>query len=173
MLINRIARLFRADLHAVLDRIEEPAPLLRQSLREMEGALSEAGARLATDLRRRAAIGRRQDEIAARLSTVSAELDLCFDAGNDSLARLLLRRRLEAERLLQRLQQQAAALDAGIAEQQRELEQRREQFEQLRQQAALHADDAGDDSETVDTSTSDVTDADVELALLRERRMRA
>lgn len=34
-LINRATRLFRADLHAVLDRIEEPDILLRQAVREM------------------------------------------------------------------------------------------------------------------------------------------
>ena len=32
-LINRVSRLFRADLHAVLDRIEEPDVLLRQAAR--------------------------------------------------------------------------------------------------------------------------------------------
>ena len=38
-LINRVTRLFRADLHAVLDRIEEPDALLKQAIREMEEAL--------------------------------------------------------------------------------------------------------------------------------------
>ncbi|OOZ38928.1 hypothetical protein BOW53_13550 [Solemya pervernicosa gill symbiont] len=40
-LINRVTRLFRADMHAVLDRIEEPEVLLRQSIREMEEALAD------------------------------------------------------------------------------------------------------------------------------------
>ena len=35
-IINRISRLFTADLHAVLDRIEEPEALLKQAIREME-----------------------------------------------------------------------------------------------------------------------------------------
>ena len=35
-LITRLSRLFRADFHAVLDRIEEPETLLRQAIREME-----------------------------------------------------------------------------------------------------------------------------------------
>ena len=35
-LITRFSRLFRADLHAVLDRIEEPDVILRQAVREME-----------------------------------------------------------------------------------------------------------------------------------------
>ncbi|MGH8588771.1 MAG: PspA/IM30 family protein, partial [Gammaproteobacteria bacterium] len=39
-LITRVSRLFRSDLHAVLDRIEEPEVLLRQAIREMEAELS-------------------------------------------------------------------------------------------------------------------------------------
>ena len=35
-LVTRLSRLFRADLNAVLDRLEEPEMLLRQAVREME-----------------------------------------------------------------------------------------------------------------------------------------
>jgi phage shock protein A len=35
-LITRLSRLFQADMHAVLDKIEEPELLLRQAIREME-----------------------------------------------------------------------------------------------------------------------------------------
>ena len=46
-LVDRVARLFRADLHAVMDRIEEPDVLLRQALREMEEELALGAARCA------------------------------------------------------------------------------------------------------------------------------
>ena len=39
-LITRVSRLFQADFHAVLDRIEEPEVLLRQAVREMEEELA-------------------------------------------------------------------------------------------------------------------------------------
>ena len=45
-LITRVGRLFRADLHAVLDRVEEPEVLLRQAIREMEEELAEDRQRL-------------------------------------------------------------------------------------------------------------------------------
>ncbi len=41
-LITRVSRLFQADFHAVLDRIEEPEVLLRQAVREMEEELQDA-----------------------------------------------------------------------------------------------------------------------------------
>src|SRR5262247_3541760 len=39
-LINRMSRLFTADVHAVLDRIEEPDVLLKHAVREMEEELA-------------------------------------------------------------------------------------------------------------------------------------
>ena len=42
-LINRISRLFTADMHAVLDRLEEPDVLLKQALREMEDESAKSG----------------------------------------------------------------------------------------------------------------------------------
>ena len=45
-LVNRISRLFSADFHAVLDRIEEPDLLLRQAIREMEEELAKSEQRI-------------------------------------------------------------------------------------------------------------------------------
>ncbi len=39
-LITRVTRLFTADMHAVLDRLEEPDVLLRQAVREMHEVLA-------------------------------------------------------------------------------------------------------------------------------------
>jgi phage shock protein A len=46
-LINRVARLFRADFHAVLDQIEEPELMLRQAIRDMAEELQCSGERIA------------------------------------------------------------------------------------------------------------------------------
>ena len=40
-LVTRLSRLFQADFHAVLDRIEEPDLQLRQAVREMQFALEQ------------------------------------------------------------------------------------------------------------------------------------
>ena len=39
-LIRRVARLITADVHAVLDQIEEPEIVLKQAIREMEEELA-------------------------------------------------------------------------------------------------------------------------------------
>lgn len=38
ILISRFSQLLRADLHAVLDRLEDPEALLRQAIRDMADA---------------------------------------------------------------------------------------------------------------------------------------
>ncbi|MGH8477659.1 MAG: PspA/IM30 family protein, partial [Methylococcales bacterium] len=40
-LIDRITRLFRADIHDLLDRIEDPSIVLKQAVRDMEQELSQ------------------------------------------------------------------------------------------------------------------------------------
>ena len=110
-LITRLSRLMRADLHAVLDRVEEPEVLLRQALREMQEEL-------ARDQQRQRLLGRERDQLDARAAELEQalrrndqELDVCFAADKEDLARTLIRRRLETERSLQLLEQRR---EAGI-----------------------------------------------------------
>ena len=95
-LITRVSRLFRADLHAVLDRIEEPDILLKQALREMEEALARDEQRVKLLTHEQAQLSSRAQEVEQSLSDIEEELDVCFDSGKDELARALVRRKLEA-----------------------------------------------------------------------------
>ena len=45
-LITRVTRLFAADMNAVIDQIEEPEMMLKQSLREMQETLAVSEQRL-------------------------------------------------------------------------------------------------------------------------------
>ena len=174
-MITRLTRLFRADMHAVLDGIEEPDLMLRQALREMGEALADGSRKLERDRQQRDALVRRQHEISSTLAKVDEELELCLSADNEALARVLLRRRLEGERLLAHVQRQASRLEVDIAQAQQALEQQRSQFEQLRAQAQLQspATDASSNAGPWSAEQFSVSDADVELALLRARRGRA
>jgi phage shock protein A len=172
-LIDRLTRLFRADLHAVVDRLEEPEVLLRQALREMEDELAQSAARLKAATIERDQLRVRSAEIEQSLAGIGGELDLCFAAGNDALIRVLLRRRLEGERLLQLLRQRAAAATRRIDEGSAQLAERQRGYEALRQRVALV--EAGAAAKSTGESQFDggvVSDADIDLALLREREQR-
>jgi phage shock protein A len=177
-LINRVARLFRADFHAVLDQIEEPELLLRQAIRDMEGELSAADERLAALDREQSKLCARARDVESSLVDVDQQLDLSFRSGKDDLARGFVRRKLEAERLLKRLRGKIEESNDVLAEQRRQAEQNRLVLDSMRQKADLfiagpardHVD--GDDTDWL-TRDLRVGDDDVEIAFLQEKEARS
>lgn len=170
-ILSRISRLFSADVHAVLDQLEEPAALLRQSLRDMEAALLAQTAQLQACEHDRDGIRRRLADLDRNLASIREELDLSFAAGNDALVRTSLRRRLEIERLVRALSQRAELLDAQIDQLAPALAAQRERLESLRLRATL-VDVEAPRAASADAPNSAVTEADIDLALLRELNAR-
>lgn len=173
-LITRVARLFRADLHAVLDRIEEPEVLLRQAIREMEEELASDERRIKVSHDEQRQLLARQAEIDQTLSGIDAQLDVCFASGNDDLARALIRRRLEAQRFVTFLSRKRAALEHSLTAYATRLGENRARLNSMRQKAELLVEDGAPDQIEAGWSPPDtsVRDADVEVAFLREKHLR-
>ena len=174
-LINRVSRLFTADVHAVLDRIEEPDVLLRHAIREMEEEVerTEHGAsRLEAE---RAALTDKRRKVEAQLAELGEQLDVCFEAGNDDLARRLIKRRIESERLAKHFAERCSDVDKALAERRAKLQEQREHLDVMRQKAELvletRAPAAGPDD--WGRAELNVGDDEVEVAFLRERQRRA
>lgn len=179
-LIKRISQLFKADFHAVLDQIEEPEQLLKQAIRDMEDELSVAGQRISLCAHEQETLAIRKSEQQQRLDEFEAQLDLCFESENDELARKLIRKKLEAQRLLKHLSVKHTANEKFLSGQQSRLDENRLTLEGLKQKAdlfTLHApcpaaersglDDIG--SLAADMS---VGEDEVEIAFLREKSLR-
>jgi phage shock protein A len=167
-LINRMSRLFTADVHAVLDRIEEPDVLLKQAIREMEEELARSEQRVRALEHEREALAQRHRKVQAALLEIGEQLDVCFNNGNDELARKVIKRRLETERLERHVAERRATVDRELTRQSATTTERREQLDVMRQKADLLAASPtdGDDFAKPDFA---VGDADVEVAFLRER----
>jgi phage shock protein A len=165
-LINRISRLFKADFHAVLDQIEEPEQLLKQAIRDMEDDLATTEQRI---------------ELQSALEEITAQLDLCFDSGKDDLAKSLIKKKLEAERLLKRLNSKHAANQKYLDQQRKMLDENRATLEGLRQKAELFAQrtpahpDAASEFDDIGWMAREmqVGDDEVEIAYLREKSLRS
>lgn len=168
-LINRVSRLFAADFNAVLDRIEEPAVLLKQSVREMEEAIDLTEQRIRRlDIEREQCLSRCA-QAEATLSSIEEELDVCFSANEESLARTLVRRKLETERALDATRQSGERINAVLAELEAELDEHRGQLARVRQQAEV----ATSETSPLDPAVvHPVTADDVEVAFLREKQRR-
>lgn len=178
-LINRVSRLFKADFHAVLDQIEEPEQLLKQAIREMEDDLAETEQRIKACAHDQETLASRRTEIDSKLSEIDEELDLCFASKKDDLAKGLIKKKLEAERLAKRLGSKYGASEKYLAEQRAALDENRATLEGLRQKAEIFAQrtPANGESEFDDIAWMarelQVSDDEVEVAFLREKDARS
>ena len=180
-LINRISRLFKADFHAVLDNIEEPEQLLKQAIRDMEDDLSATEQRIKLCMRDHDALSVRAGELESSIAEINVQLDLCFESDKDDLAKSLIRKKLEAERLLKRLSAKHVADDKYLDEQQTMLDENQTTLESLRQKAELfaqHVPVQTDGSTEFDDTAwigreMTVAEDEVEIAFLREKNLRS
>lgn len=179
-LITRISRLFKADFHAVLDHIEEPEQMLRQAIRDMEDDLVQAEQRIALCSHEQDTFAVRKSELGNAISNIDSELDLCFESDNEDLARGLVRKKLEAERLLKRLESKLGANEQYLVEQRKLLDENTATLDSLRQKAellsqrpAVHG-RSGAEIDDMAWAARDMTvgDDEIEIAFLREKSLR-
>jgi phage shock protein A len=180
-LINRISRLFKADFHAVLDHIEEPEALLKQAIRDMEDDLAKTEQRINLYAYDQDALTVRKGELEDAVIEFAVKLDLCFESDKDDLAKTLIRKKLETERLLKRVQTKHVANAKYLAEQGTMLEQNNTTLESLRQKAELFAQrtpvhaDGSSEFDDIAWMAREMTvgDDEVEIAYLREKSLRS
>ncbi len=180
-LINRISRLFKADFHAVLDQIEEPETLLKQAIRDMEDDLVNTEQRIVLCAQDQDALTERKRELENTLAEIDAQLDLCFESEKDDLARSLIRKKLEAERLLKGLGAKHAANGKYLDEQRAKLDENKATLESLRQKAELFAQrtpvhsNGASEFDDIAWMAREMTvgDDEVEIAYLREKSLRS
>jgi phage shock protein A len=119
-LITRISRLFTADVHAVLDRIEEPEVVLKQAVREMTAEVARGEQQLSWLASESRQLQQRQDDLRDQIGALNDELDLCFQADEEDLARSLVKRKLIAQMHLKQVTQTLESMDrdhAALADQ--------------------------------------------------------
>jgi phage shock protein A len=174
-LITRVTRLFRADLHAVLDRIEEPDVLLRQAVREMEEELARDEQRIKVLTHEHGQLITRETDLEQSLSEIEEELDVCFESEKDDLARALIKRKLEAQRFLKFLSRKREALEERLAELKARLNENRARLDAMRQKAEVLTEEQAPDHPEDRWTTVDISvrEEDVEVAFLREKQRRS
>ena len=171
-LITRLSRLFQADFHAVLDRIEEPDIQLRQAVREMEFDLQQDEQALALLQHESEQLVVSIDESKAKIDAFDEELDLCFAAKKDDLARDLIRRKLETETFLQDNEKRLNGINVSIEKLQQRIKQHRHPFDNMQQKLALLVEENTPGS-YAEKPGANIRTEDIEIAYLREKQKRA
>lgn len=173
-IMSRMLRLWKADMHGVMDQLEDKALLLKQYLREMEASLEQKQANL-KQLRRtceqiRNDFGRRTKE----KENIEKDIELAVRKEKDDIARNLIRKRITLtadiehfEVQLSRLIENEERLTAIISEQQG-------QYERLKIKAAAYCKQAEERSmeDSISIWSEPVrlnlaTEDEVELELMR------
>lgn len=141
-IMTRFIRLWKADLHGVMDQMEDRSLLLGQHLREMEAALAEktaAQGRLTQALKE----ARIEDERCTReADRIETDLAAAINKERDDIARFLIRRLKPLRAHQEAIRQHIRQIEDETAEAESALGDQKRQYERLRLRAKTFFRDA-------------------------------
>jgi len=143
---NRIKRLFRADVNAILDVIEEPDTVLKQAIREMQETLDRERGLLARNQKNLAVLQQNEAFLTEQLTKIQNDLKLCLREGPEELARKTIGRKLSCEKHLKSVQRRISNLERFGEEKTREIELQQDQLESIMEKAELYVKTKAEDS---------------------------
>ena len=177
-LITRITRLVKADLHGILDSLEEPEEVIKQAIRDMEEDIATQEHRLEELRAILQRLAREAQETTMAMQEIEHQIDICFAAENEPLAKNLLRKRLEMARRtkgIARAQEETRAQSDGLATriatykaQLASVVQKLKMYEETRPRRPWASSTCAPLQ-----SASVITDDEVEVAFLEEKRRRS
>lgn len=172
-LIKRVTRLFQADMHAVLDSIEEPEALLKQSIREMEDALLQDRQYLKSLEKTLQSVQAQVNQYKQSAKDIEAELTLCLQNDNDDLAKTCIKRKLVEQRLMQGLTKKQSQIEENLEETRERINANQPRLEAMRQKRdVLSKTTRYPDFEDHGLCASfEVSDSEIEVALLKEKQL--
>ena len=172
-IVNRLSRLLSADVHAVLDRLEEPQALLNAAVRDMEDETTRLGQQLQRRQTELASLDRREIELSQAIAEIDEQLDLCFESGEDGLARSLIKRKLGHETLARSVATRRQNLNSELEAARKRYSEQQQRLESIRQKAELTTDDAEPTIDPLGTHLgASISEDDVEVAFLKEQARR-
>jgi len=173
-LIMRITRLFKADMHGLLDLLEEPEAVLKQAIRDMESEIEQGRQALAERQRRVERLRRTSVHLESSINTYEEQIDIAFEVQNDDFARTFIRKKLETENRLQATMRAIGDLTAEIDAMQNQLREQQAQLDAIVAKMPLYAGEQSYTESPIGSSPpSGVAEEDVEAAFLRAKRQRA
>ncbi|MGR9099674.1 MAG: PspA/IM30 family protein [Gammaproteobacteria bacterium] len=178
-LLARISRLFKADIHGILDILEEPETLLKQAVREMEEEIEQSRQRLKQLEWQKQGLEDDATSLSAGLEKIERQIDCAFAEADESLVKSLIRKKLEVSLRIDSLERRLSQLKDKQNEWEGELIARNEKLESVREKLSLFSAQASRNQAIDLDKAGDIEPAgkvaqeDVELAFLEEKRRRA
>jgi phage shock protein A len=131
-------RLFKADIHGVMDQIEDQGLLLKQHLRDMEESLGQKETQLKKmEIARDQAQQEYQKE-KKETDHLESDLEVAIKKDRDDIARMLIKKLKPLSRIQTERRSHIDLLNHEMAQFKENLEQQRLQYEQLKQKATAY-----------------------------------
>ena len=175
-ILTRIFQLFKADIHGVMDHIEDRGLLLKQHLRDMEESLVQKEAKLKQMCFARDQAQQDYEKGIKESNNLEQDLEVAIRKDRDDIARMLIKKlkplvHIQSERCshIDRLNQEIKQFKESI-------EHQRLQYEQLRQQAVnfFHGTEKQNQDHSwpaiqAEFGVHDLSDEEIELELLQRK----
>ena len=175
-IMTRVVKIFKADIHGVMDQLEDQGLLLKQHLREMEEALNLKEAKLNKMLASRNQMQKEYDKYKQQTEILEKDLAVSIHKNKDDIARMLIRKIIPLSSLRDELAGNMKALNEEISAYKDHLDQQRLQYEQLRHrsveffQKTQMQEWRNDLSDVVPNGKyGEVSDEEIELELIKRK----
>ena len=175
-ILTRIIRLFKADIHGVMDQIEDQGLLLKQHLRDMEESLILKETQL-----KKMGVARDQAQQEfqkgkKQIDGLESDLEVAIKKDRDDIARMLIKKLKPLSRIQTERRNHIDLLNHEIDQFKENLAQQRLQYEELKQQATayFHRTEKQRWQEPLSTAPSEfsiheLSEEEVELELLQRK----
>lgn len=134
-ILERMKRLFRADVHAILDAVEEPEAVLKQAVREMEEALDSKQASLARNERVLSALRNQETDLTQECEAAERDLQLTLEQGTEELGHKMIGRKLVCGKRLSLLRHRITTLEEACRLAAQEVDSQKAQLDSILERA--------------------------------------
>lgn len=173
-IMTRVVRIFRADIHAVMDQLEDHSLLFKQHLRDMEDALIAGEAGLQRKVAARKQARQEHDKLLQQTELLERDLAVAIKKGKDDIARMLIKKLKPLNELRNDIAQHISALKEEIAELKDHLNRQKLKYAQIKHRALRYCrrsryqapwNDVSD--MPVNTFLGELSEEEIELELLK------
>jgi len=170
-ILTRISRLFKADIHGILDSLEKPEIILKQAVRDMQDEIDKATISISAFTHQQESLQQKQQSLSEHIQTQQQQLDFCFSENNTDLCKSVIRKKLQAELSLKELNQLLTNISEEKQKHITETDERKEKLQAIRDKLALFTEQTEiNGAPPVSSPNSTVSQDDIELAFLYEKQ---
>lgn len=175
-ILTRAVKIFKADVHGVMDQLENRELLLKQHLREMAEALNLKEVTLNRLLASRKQAQQEYDKYQQQSQALEQDLAVAIHKNKDDIARLLIRKIKPLDGLREKIADRIKNLDEDIACRRDHLDQQRLQYGRLKHRSMRFFHAARKSGRQRDLAEvlahgklGELSEAEIELELLKRK----